>query len=70
MALSDAKPKSTKRSAKSKAKYTRDQLEPMKNTEIRKIYRAEISVSDRALDPNYASKADMIDAVLTAKTHT
>ena len=42
----------------------------MKNTDIRKIYRAEIPVADRALDPNYASKADMIDAILTAKTHT
>ena len=74
-ALSDAiaataKPKPTKRSAKSKAKYTRDELEKLKNTDIRKIYRAEIPVADRALDPNYASKADMIDAILTAKTHT
>ena len=65
-----AKPKSTKRSAKSKAKYTRDELEKLKNTDIRKIYRAEIPVADRALDPNYASKADMIDAILTAKKHT
>ena len=64
------KTKSGKRSAKSKSKYTRDQLEPMKNPDIRKIYRAEIPVSDRALDPNYASKADMIDAILTAKPHT
>ena len=63
------KPKSTKRSAKSKAKYTRDALEKLKNTDIRKIYRAEIPVADRALDPNYASKAGMIDAILTAKTH-
>ena len=63
-----AKPKSTKRSAKSK--YTRDELEKLKNTDIRKIYRAEIPVADRALNPNYASKADMIDAILTAKTHT
>ena len=64
------KPKSGKRSAKSKSKYTRDQLEPMKNPDIRKIYRAEMLVSDRALDPNYAAKADMIDAILTAKTHS
>ena len=64
------KTKSGKRSAKSKSKYTRDQLEPMKNSDIRKIYRAEIPVSDRALDPNYAAKADMIDAILTAKTHS
>ena len=67
---STAKPKSTKRSAKSKAKYTRDELEKLKNTDIRKIYRAEIPVADRALDPNYASKTDMIDAILTAKNHT
>ena len=73
--LSDAiaaskKTKSTKRSAKSKAKYTRNELEKLKNTDIRKIYRAEIPVADRALDPNYASKAGMIDAILTAKTIT
>lgn len=71
IAAATAKPKSTKRSAKAKAKYTRDELEKLKNTDIRKIYRAEIPVADRALDPNYASKADMIDAVLTAKNpHT
>ena len=71
IAAATAKPKSTKRSAKAKAKYTRDELEKLKNTGIRKIYRAEIPVADRALDPNYASKADMIDAVLTAKNpHT
>ena len=69
-AAATAKPKSTKRSAKSKAKHTRDELEKLKNTDVRKIYRAEIPVTDRALDPNYASKADMIDAILIAKTLT
>jgi len=42
----------------------------MKNPDIRKIYRAEIPVANRTLDPNYAAKADMIDAILKTKTYS
>ena len=61
-----AKPKASKRSSKAKLKYTRDQLEALKITDVRKIYRSEIAVAERSLDPSYAGKADMIDAILMA----
>ena len=66
---SSPKPKSTKRlaKAKQKPKYTRDQLNMIKNTDIRKIYRAEIPVEERLLHPNYAGKVEMIDEILAAK---
>ena len=66
---SSAQPISTKRSAKAKPKpkYTRDQLNMMKSTDIRKIYRAEIPVAERLLHPNYAGKVEMIDEILAAK---
>ena len=66
---SSAQPISTKRSAKAKQKpkYTRDQLNMIKSTDIRKIYRAEIPVAERLLHPNYAGKVEMIDAILAAK---
>ena len=60
-------PKASKRSPKSKLKYTRDQLKALKITDVRKIYRSEIAVAERSLDPSYAGKADMIDAILLAK---
>ena len=61
-----AQPKASKRSPKAKLKYTRDQLEALKITDVRKIYRSEIAVAERSLDPSYAGKADMIDAILMA----
>ena len=61
-----AQPKVSKRSPKAKPKYTRDQLEALKITDVRKIYRSEIAVAERSLDPSYAGKADMIDAILMA----
>ena len=61
-----AQPKASKRSPKAKLKYTRDQLEALKITDVRKIYRSEIAVAARSLDPSYAGKADMIDAILMA----
>ena len=61
-----AQPKVFKRSPKAKLKYTRDQLEALKITDVRKIYRSEIAVAERSLDPSYAGKADMIDAILMA----
>ena len=54
------------RSAKPKPKYTREQLEALKITDVRKIYRSEIAVAARSLNPSYAGKADMIDAILMA----
>ena len=62
-----AQPKASKRSPKAKLKYTRAQLEALKITDVRKIYRSEIAVAERSLDPSYAGKADMIDAILIAK---
>ena len=53
-----------------KVKYSRDELEKLKNTDIRKTYRAEIPVADRALNPNYAPKADLIDAIINAQPLT
>ena len=61
-----AQPKASKRSPKAKLKYTRAQLEALKITDVRKIYRSEIAVAARSLDPSYAGKADMIDAILMA----
>ena len=61
-----AQPKASKRSPKAKLKYTRDQLEALKITDVRKIYRSEIAVAARSLNPSYAGKADMIDAILMA----
>ena len=61
-----AQPKASKRSPKAKPKYTRDQLEALKITDVRKIYRSEIAVAARSLNPSYAGKADMIDAILMA----
>ena len=61
-----AQPKASTRSPKSKLKYTRDQLEALKITDVRKIYRSEIAVAARSLNPSYAGKADMIDAILMA----
>ena len=60
-------PKASTRSPKANPKYTRAQLEALKITDVRKIYRSEIAVSARSLDPSYAGKADMIDAILIAK---
>ena len=62
-----AQPKASKRSPKAKLKYTRAQLEALKITDVRKIYRSEIAVAARSLNPSYAGKADMIDAILMAK---
>ena len=62
-----AQPKASKRSPKAKLKYTRAQLEALKITDVRKIYRSEIAVAARSLNPSYAGKADMIDAILLAK---
>ena len=61
-----AQPKASTRSPKAKLKYTRDQLEALKITDVRKIYRSEIAVAARSLNPSYAGKADMIDAILMA----
>ena len=61
-----AQPKASTRSPKAKLKYTRDQLEALKITDVRKIYRSEIAVAERSLNPSYAGKADMIDAILMA----
>ena len=58
--------KVSKRSPKAKPKYTRAQLEALKITDVRKIYRSEIAVAARSLNPSYAGKADMIDAILMA----
>jgi len=77
--LSDAiastkKQKSTRRSVKTKAKYTRDELEKLKIDELRKAYRAAVPHSDRNSEKHskaeYATKEFMIDAILTAKTLT
>ena len=57
-------PKASKRSPKAKLKYTRAQLEALKITDVRKIYRSEIAVAARSLNPSYARKVDMIDAIL------
>ena len=43
------------------------QLEVLKITDVRKIYRSEIAVAARSLNPSYAGKADIIDAILMAK---
>ena len=58
------KPKTIRRSPK--PKYTFAQLDAMVSKEVVKIYRAEIPVSDRKLDPNKARKGDMIEAILNA----
>ena len=62
-----AQQKASKRSPKAKLKYTRAQLEALKITDVRKIYRSEIAVAARSLNPSYAGKVDMIDAILMAK---
>jgi len=79
--LSDAiaasdKPKSTKRSAKSKTepKHTRDRLNQLKTDELRKAYRAAVPHGDRNSEKHtkaeYAARDFMIDAILSAKTLT
>ena len=79
--LSDAiaasdKPKSTKRSAKSKteSKYTRDRLNALKINEIRKTYRVAVPHGDRNSEKHtkaeYATRDFMIDAILMSGFHS
>jgi hypothetical protein len=69
-ALSDAiaKPKSTKRSAKSKAKYTRDELEAIALKDLRKMV-TQVPREQRAgfIQKNM-TKVECIDVILKAKT--
>ncbi len=71
-----AKPKSTKRSAKSKPepKYTRDRLNQLKTDELRKAYRAAVPHSDRNSEKHtkaeYATRDFMIEAILKSETQS
>lgn len=73
MIAATAKPKSSKRSAKSKIepKYTRDHLNGLKIDELRKAYRHAVPYSDRDSEKHtkaeYATKEFMIEAILKAK---
>jgi hypothetical protein len=63
-----AKPKATKRSAKSKAKYTRDELEKLNISELRKQVTTSVPIENRnGIKPNFGKKDELIDLLMNHK---